>query len=113
HPTRGACLASCLQDGVDRAGAGEPDQVARAQGRQVRGRAGADPDRVVGEQALVDRTSSTFGNGNGATAPGAKPVESRTSAAVATRAFVALAARAILSRSARRSPGTSAITGRS
>ena len=56
-------------------------------------------------------TVSTFGSGNGATAPGAKPVACSTSSAFATRAFSPPAACAIFAASPRRSPGTSATTG--
>ena len=49
-------------------------------------RAGADPDRVVDEQRAVDRTAIPSGRGNGATAPGAKPVAATTSSGLATRA---------------------------
>src|SRR5207247_7126912 len=55
---------------------------------------------------------STRGSGNGATAPGSKPVASVTSSGPAIRASRQPAARAILSASALRSPGTRATTGR-
>ena len=59
------------------------------------------------------RMTSTRGSGNGATAPGANPVASSTSRADATRADSEPAIRATFSGSPRRSPGTSATTGRS
>src|SRR5438477_541491 len=58
------------------------------------------------------KTRSPRGTGKGATAPGSKPVSSRTSPGRATRAPAARAARAILAVSARLSPGMSARTGR-
>src|SRR5581483_2811148 len=58
------------------------------------------------------KTRSTFGSGNGHTAPGAKPVSSSTSSGEATRARRAEAAAATLRATARRSPGTMATTGR-
>src|SRR6266508_1429102 len=57
-------------------------------------------------------TRSTRRSGKGATAPGAYPVASSTSAAPATRAFAAPARAATFCGSARRSPGTSTRTGR-
>src|SRR5688572_3152562 len=52
------------------------------------------------------------GSGNGATAPGGKPVAATTSSRVATLAEPAPTALAIFAPSARRSPGTRATTGR-
>ena len=83
-----------LLDGVHRLRAREPDELAGAQRGDVAWRAGADPDVSCASSVRSTSTRSTLGSGNGATAPGAKPVASSTSAARAIRAFGRAAGRA-------------------
>ena len=60
----------------------------RQAGHVVR-RARAGPDERVAEERALHQDGATAGSGNGATAPGAKPVARSTSSAFAMRAFSA------------------------
>ena len=68
--------------------------------------------RVATSSVRSMKTVATRGSGNGATAPGSKPVASLTSSVPAIRANGLPPTAAIFAASARRSPGTSTTTGR-
>ena len=94
-----------------------PDHVSGGRARQGRARRDAPPSLHRpkrwrgGAGSRSKRTTETRSSGNGETAPGVKPVASRTSSGRAIVTRRASTRRATFPVSALRSPGTSAMTG--